>query len=133
MEIAKNSRKRMCGGGCPAKPRTDGVNLRCGERRVLDSQCHYGSRENRLRLRRILLYRCSINECERNGRMCGTVILRNTPASAQLSYLVTVIINNCVNHTVFHIASNLYSCMSILTKNKNNVLTGFICVTLNIE
>lgn len=46
-----------------------------------------------------LLYRCSINEYERNGRMCGTVILRNTPASAQLSYLVTVIINNCANHT----------------------------------
>lgn len=70
---------------------------------------------------------CSINECERNGRMYGTVILQYCPTkrNTQLSYLVTVIINNRVNHTVFHFASNRCSRANILTKSKKIILTGF--------
>lgn len=94
MEIAKNSRKRMCTGGCPTKQgrkgcagrgKGDPVAITAVTR--IDSSCE-------------LLCRCSINECRRNGRMCGTVILRNTPAIGRLSYCYGGIINNCVDHDI---------------------------------
>lgn len=78
MEIAKNSRKQMCTGGCPTEAWTEGARRAWKEVPVPLLQLREPIPE--------LLYRCSINECRRNGRMCGLGILRNAAASEQLSH-----------------------------------------------
>lgn len=73
MEIAKNSRKRMCGGGEGEGEAEFGVRRK--EVYIGPTVPLWQSQEPTP----VAYYCtdvCSINECERNGRMYGTVILQ---------------------------------------------------------
>lgn len=88
MEIAKNSRKRMCTGGCPAKAeggcdeKGDPVPLRQFWEPTPVAK---------------LLYRCSINKC---GWIDVELWFFVMPQRASSCHIVTKIINNCVDRGV---------------------------------